>query len=275
MTAIPQIAAAPADIPRILHQIYFGGESAAPPSYRRWAETWRANHPEWDHQFWDAQRCRGLVEEHYRWFLPVYDAYKYRIQRCDAIRYFILHRFGGMYVDMDVESLRPIDDLIAGRELILGALRVGFTNAVMGSAPGHPLWPRAFATMEERRRRFARTAPLWAKVAMPMHIGYSTGPIMLTDCLRQTGYDKPEQPRVNICPSYVFEPLAGFGGSGNDVPVDFSRSYAIHHMSMHWLPRRHRMLGAVLNIVGALFLRKSSAAATPAPIAPSDEERST
>lgn len=274
MTAIPQIAVAPADIPRTIHQIYFGGESAAPPSYRKWAETWRANHPEWDHQFWDAQRCRALVAEHYAWFLPVYDAYKHRIQRCDAIRYFILHRFGGMYVDMDVESLRPIDDLIAGRELILGALRIGFTNAVMGSAPGHPLWPHAFAKMQARRKRFARSAPLWAKVAMPMHIGYSTGPIMLTDCLREAGYDKPEQPRVNICPTYVFEPLAGGGGS-DDAPVDFSRSYAIHHMSMHWLPRRHKMLGAVLNTVGALFMRKSSPAVTPAAISPSDDDRST
>jgi mannosyltransferase OCH1-like enzyme len=274
MTAIPQVAAEPAGIPRILHQIYFGGESAAPPSYRKWAETWRANHPEWDHQFWDAQRCRALVAEHYAWFLPVYDAYKHRIQRCDAIRYFILHRFGGMYVDMDVESLRPIDDLIAGRDLILGALRVGFTNAVMGSAPGHPLWPRTFETMQQRCRRYARSAPLWAKVAMPMHIGYSTGPIMLTDCLRETGHDQPDQPRVNICPSYVFEPLSGGGGSAG-APVDLSRSYAIHHMSMHWLPRRHKFMGAVLNTVGALFMRRSNATATPAAISPVDDDRRT
>lgn len=255
--AVPSPHPFPAVIPRIIHQIFFGGQEAAPPDYRRYAATWRANHAGWDYQFWDAKRCRALLAADYAWFLPVYDGYRHRIQRVDAIRCFILHRFGGVYADMDIESRRPIDELIDGRELLFGSLGPGFTNAVMGSAAAHPLWPHAFDKLKERSRRFARNAPLWSKATMPMHVGYSTGPIMLTDCLRETGYAAGGDPAVNVCPTWMFEPLAPHSGAATaaDGTVDVSRSYAVHHMSMHWVPRRHKAMGALLGLVAKVFVR--------------------
>jgi mannosyltransferase OCH1-like enzyme len=236
-------------IPRIIHQIFFGGESAAPPSYRRYAETWRKNHPAWDFQFWDASRCRSFLEQHYPPFLRMYDGYAHRIQRIDAIRYFILHRCGGVYVDMDIENLRPIDDLIAGRDLLLGALRIGYTNAVMGSVPGHALWPRVFETLLDRQHRFSWRAPLWSKLSMPLQVGYSTGPVMLTDCVSQGGHER--DPATQICPSYVFEPLSPRADAlpSDQGEVDLSGSYGIHHMSMHWLPFHHRIMSGLLGLI--------------------------
>jgi hypothetical protein len=161
---------------------------------------------------------------------------------------------------MDIESLRPIDDLIENRELLFGALRIGVTNAVMGSIARHPLWPEVFETLLLRRKRFARAAPLWSKLTMPMQIGYSTGPVMLTHCLQRTGYDRPDDPKVNICASYVFEPLAPRA----DAPpsptgeVDLTGSYAIHHMSMHWLPKRHKLMSWLLGVVARPFVRRNA-----------------
>ena len=37
-------------------------------------------------------------------FLPSYDAYKYPIQRADAVRYYILKHYGGIYVDLDMQA---------------------------------------------------------------------------------------------------------------------------------------------------------------------------
>ena len=277
------------EIPRILHQIFFGGQGAVLPSYRLYSETWRKNHPGWDYQFWDVTRCRQLLERDYPSYLPMYDGYPHRIQRIDAVRYFILHRWGGVYVDMDIESLKPIDDLVAGSELLLGGLSVGYTNAVMGGAPGHMLWPHVFDMLRQRHRRFAWQAPLWSKMSMPMHVGYSTGPRMLSDCISQCAADA--QSRVRICPSYVFEPLAprsdraagrviatptvapsrGGPSPSSTAPaqsaapavaaaqddrrpsarsdIDLTGSYAIHHQSMHWLPFHHKVLSAIFNLV--------------------------
>jgi mannosyltransferase OCH1-like enzyme len=42
----------------------------------------------------------------YPWFLETFDGYPYPIQRADAIRYFVLHHFGGIYIDLDDVRIR-------------------------------------------------------------------------------------------------------------------------------------------------------------------------
>jgi mannosyltransferase OCH1-like enzyme len=44
----------------------------------------------------------------YPWFLETFDGYPYPIQRADAIRYFVLHHFGGIYIDLDDVRIREI-----------------------------------------------------------------------------------------------------------------------------------------------------------------------
>ena len=58
---------------------------------------------------WTDADSRKFLVEHYPWFVPIFDAYPYPIQRADAIRYFILHHFGGIYMDLDVGCLRRFD----------------------------------------------------------------------------------------------------------------------------------------------------------------------
>ena len=44
-------------------------------------------------------------------YLAMYDSYRFGIQRADAMRLFFLHKFGGIYIDMDIECLRSLDFL--------------------------------------------------------------------------------------------------------------------------------------------------------------------
>lgn len=37
----------------------------------------------------------------YPWFLDTFDGYPFPIQRADAIRYFVLAHYGGVYLDLD------------------------------------------------------------------------------------------------------------------------------------------------------------------------------
>ncbi len=59
--------------------------------------------------------CKTLTR--YPWFLKVYMAYPLSIHRADAARYLILHSFGGIYADLDVESLDSMDELIKKKGL--------------------------------------------------------------------------------------------------------------------------------------------------------------
>jgi mannosyltransferase OCH1-like enzyme len=58
---------------------------------------------EWEYRFWTNEDCRELVTTEFPQHLAMYDNYKSNIQRADAIRYFILAKYGGVYADLDFE----------------------------------------------------------------------------------------------------------------------------------------------------------------------------
>ena len=141
-------------IPRVLHQTW--KDEALPRAFSKLRKTWLEHHPDWEHRLWTDSDNRALLRDHYPWFLPVYDGYPENIMRVDAARYFILHRFGGVYADLDLECLRPIDSLLEGKQAVIGREPPGHVaeckaterghfdrilcNAFMASVPGHPFW---------------------------------------------------------------------------------------------------------------------------------------
>ncbi len=50
---------------------------------------------------WTDKKAREFIADEYPWFLETFDSYPYPIQRADTIRYFVLHHFGGIYIDLD------------------------------------------------------------------------------------------------------------------------------------------------------------------------------
>jgi inositol phosphorylceramide mannosyltransferase catalytic subunit len=226
-------------IPKIIHQIFFQGEAAVPENYRRYHQTVLQNHPHWEHQFWDEAKAREFMESNYSWFLPIFDAYPHDIQRRDAIRYFILYHYGGFYLDMDVECLKPLDNLLADFELVLSKL-VGFSNAIMGSIPKHPLWLKVFEELEKRQHNLDNKT-------MPLYVGYSTGPIMLNDCVVAGKFD--ESSTVLVCPGYVFEPGAPMELNGKVFKSKPTPdTYTIHHMTTSWLTKKHQIIRVLFGI---------------------------
>ncbi len=113
-----------------------------------WRKTWIDHHPTWVHKLWTDDENRDFVSKHYPWFLEAYDNLPRHIHRVDAVRYMYLHKFGGVYADLDFESIKPMDEYLKGKRLVLGRMRTApfpawehsIPNAVMASVPGHPFW---------------------------------------------------------------------------------------------------------------------------------------
>ena len=57
-------------------------------------------------QMWTDAKSRELIATEYPWFLNTFDNYSQPIQRADAIRYFVLNHFGGIYIDLDDVSVQ-------------------------------------------------------------------------------------------------------------------------------------------------------------------------
>ena len=65
-------------------------------------------HPGWEYKFWTDDTARAFIAKEYSWFLDTYDGYPYPIQRADALRYFAVYHYGGVYADMDLQVHHPL-----------------------------------------------------------------------------------------------------------------------------------------------------------------------
>lgn len=132
-------------VPRIFHWWWDG--PALPPEYTRFRDRWRELHPQWDLEIWDQARFLARFEHH-----PATALYRDRERwsphahewgwKTNIARYVILQGLGGVWVDADLEPLRPIDPLIEQLEAspasALAAYedRTHVNNAFLASAPG-------------------------------------------------------------------------------------------------------------------------------------------
>jgi inositol phosphorylceramide mannosyltransferase catalytic subunit len=135
-------------IPKVIHQTWKNKE--IPGHFRVFAESWRKLHPSWEFLFWDDNDNERFIATHFPWFIRFYKGYKFDIQRVDAVRYFILLKYGGVYVDLDFECLKPVDSLLADEQCVLSLepkehcmyhnLPYIISNAFMAAIPQHPFF---------------------------------------------------------------------------------------------------------------------------------------
>ena len=173
---------APSAIPKIIHQTWKTSE--VPEEWRRCVQSWRDMHPDWDVRLWTDEDNRNFVATEYPEILEVYDAYSYGIQRADAIRYLLLHHFGGVYVDLDLECIQPFDELLVDKQFFIGKEpqdhadymeeQVMVCNACMGSVAGHPFLEALIQGMQQQ-----------PKILTHDDVLSSTGPIMVSRVYEQ------------------------------------------------------------------------------------------
>lgn len=77
-------------------------------------------HPDWQKYSWTDNDLGTFIKEEYDWFLPTFDSYPEPIMRVDAARYFLLYHYGGVYADLGFETLKPLDALLVGKDLVVG-----------------------------------------------------------------------------------------------------------------------------------------------------------
>ncbi|KAJ6438271.1 glycosyltransferase family 32 protein [Purpureocillium lavendulum] len=124
-------------IPRIMHQIALG--SANVSKHAAAMASCRAMHPTWEHKLWTDANASDFIADNYPWVLPHYTRYPQQIQRANVLRYALLHAMGGVYLDLDVACLAPLDDtpLVRLPFVSPGAYPAGVNNAFIAARPGH------------------------------------------------------------------------------------------------------------------------------------------
>lgn len=88
-----------------------------------------------------------------------------------ACRYAVLQEFGGFYIDLDIECLRPLDFLVKYPYVMPKTRPVGFSNDFMASEPGNNFV-----------RGMVSSLPQWNMNLLLKYptVMFSTGPMFVT-----------------------------------------------------------------------------------------------
>jgi hypothetical protein len=217
-------------IPKIIHQTW--SDQNIPVDLSNLQQTWLEHHPDWEYRFWTDISIREFLAEYYNWFLPFYDGYEHSICRVDSFRYFLLYHYGGIYIDLDFEALRSIDELIVDQDLLVGLEPVAHAKIVNAQMLLSPAW-------------MASTAfhPFWQHVhnCLQNTAGYTTpldltGPFFLT----RAYLSYPQSKSIVLVNPEQLHPLSreeleqGVLLNINTKETITKSAFAIHHWASTW-----------------------------------------
>lgn len=179
----PALFRATVEIPKIIHQTWKSED--LPASLARYQESWRRHNPGWEYRLWTDADNDALVRDEFPELLWLYRSLPRAIHCADFARVLYLQRFGGLYVDLDIQALRPADEILDGPSCVLGceptlhAERLHnadqiVCNAAMASVPEHPFWEKMLEEIGRRSRqgekdRVWMTGPLCLQAAYEKH----------------------------------------------------------------------------------------------------------
>jgi len=166
------------NIPKIIHLTY--KDYNIPDVWKTTIQVWKKKHPDWEVRFWTDEDNRKLIQTKYPEFLEIYDSYEYGIQRADAIRYYILYTYGGLYSDMDIQPVKNFNKIFYKTKnkdvyLIRSPHLKYITNAFMASRPNSDFW---LHVVKELKESIKNPSVFW--VGKHLNVMNTTGPLMLS-----------------------------------------------------------------------------------------------
>jgi len=126
-------------IPKTIHQIWFQGEKQIPEHLRVFHNGWHTMNPSFEIILWDEPAIKRLLTNCDNSVRSLYDSYPYMIQKIDLAKYIILYSYGGIYIDMDMKPLRPIEDTFLNYDIIISKIPFNIIYNILFSFIGHDI----------------------------------------------------------------------------------------------------------------------------------------
>tara|TARA_A100001035_G_C27642491_1_gene435263 strand:+ start:137 stop:829 length:693 start_codon:yes stop_codon:yes gene_type:complete len=131
-------------IPKIIHQTW--KDRDIPNKWTAFVNQVQELNPDWEYRLWTDDDIDVFVEKEYPDFYDTFNSFSKVIMKADVIRYLIMYKIGGVYLDLDYEVLQPFDFnvqqlvLPLNRSLSFGDHRNELGNCFFASVPGHKFW---------------------------------------------------------------------------------------------------------------------------------------
>jgi len=212
-------------IPKIIHQIWLG--SPLPEEFKVLQQTWLAFHAHrgWRYKLWTDEDVAQL-ELYNQEFYDATDNYGVK---SDILRWELLYNFGGVYIDVDYECLRSLDDLHYTYDFYtalqpLDTLFIQLGAALVGSCPGHPILKHCIETIKDD----------WHHKGAPK----KTGPVHFTKSFHAMA-GKHGTNDIAF-PAFYFYPLGSRDVIEQKIEWARQGAFAVHWWAKSWMPKTYR-----------------------------------
>ena len=121
-------------IQKVIHSFWFSGDEK-PEIYQKCIDSWRKICPDYDIKEWNMQNYDYTKN---RFMKQAIETNKWAFAS-DYARLDVIYRQGGIYLDMDVELLRPMDSLLGGEAFFTFDTQNDIDLGTFAARAGNPL----------------------------------------------------------------------------------------------------------------------------------------
>jgi hypothetical protein len=212
-------------IPKTIHYCWFS-DDPYPPLVARCLESWKQHLPGWNIVHW--KKIPDALP--YAQELLAQKRYAFA---SDYVRFYAIHTQGGIYLDADIEVVRPLDPLLSNQQFIGYEEEGRLNSSVCGGMAGGEFFKACLDAMDN-------------------HYRHSKLPLLSPELCTQVAKTR-SFPGLTLYPPHVFYPYNPYDKARPieqlmyaDIKPD---TYTIHHWAKTWkysLPERARRLVAKL-----------------------------
>jgi mannosyltransferase OCH1-like enzyme len=130
-------------IPKIIHHTAPKDKDEWHSIWEECRESWIRNFPGFTFMFWSDEDLDNLINESYSNYYEMYKNFPAQIIRVDFARFCILHKYGGIYSDMDFYCYKNFYDFLDKDLYAVESWEdwgEKMQNSLMVSVEGHEFW---------------------------------------------------------------------------------------------------------------------------------------
>jgi hypothetical protein len=99
-------------IPKRIIQVWKTWTKSTPEMFREYRKTIKKHMPDYEYMFFKDEQIDDFFKKYYPKYYDTYLRLPLNIQKMDYFRYLAVYHYGGIYLDMDVNVLKPFDEIL-------------------------------------------------------------------------------------------------------------------------------------------------------------------
>lgn len=235
-------------IPKIIHYCWLSGDPI-PEQLQRCMESWKKYLPDYEFMLWDLKR---FDVNQTLWTKQAFEAKKYAFA-ADYIRLYAVYNYGGIYMDMDVEVVKPFGELLDAPYILGVETQDGIEAGVFGAMKHNPYIGKCLEYYKNRsfilQDGNLDTRPLPKIMYEVLTKNYSS--------MERTSFKIDDEEMKECIEVFSPEFLTAKSYETGEIKRT-SLTYTIHHFAASWHGRKEKLYRFVNKMFGERFAQMCS-----------------